>query len=245
MNIISSLIPKLIYKYKIGDGGYFYNCGATLNAIQAEGNDGKWFIPSNAGGVCANFTTQSGIVQKSPWDIGITYKRINLSTSSDTVIARWRMINTDGPVNDSLDYIYKIKIIGRTLVIKVRVCDNSSKSASFNLDRCENALNARVVKVPYLTLFNLLFSNGGYTSLFFDWERTNASSLNPMDPESYNVVENKDTSLVSKRFSQIAVYNPKTDGQRNPLKETIYLTTSSVINEVLPNLVLPSTPCAS
>jgi hypothetical protein len=234
---------EVIYKYRITDGSNFYNSGATLNAVQAKGNDGYWFYPSNVGGICADFLTQSGIVEKAPWDGGITYKRISLSTSNDTVITQWRMISTDGTVKDSLDYFYKINISGRTLVIKVQACYNSTKATGFELDRCENATNARVIRVPYLTLFNLLYSNNGYTSLFFDWETTNASMLNPNTPGEYDVkLDGVTISTTSKRFSQVAKYNPKTNGQRNSLQETLYLTTATNINNVLPNLVINPIP---
>jgi hypothetical protein len=232
---------EIIYRYSIADGGYSYNSGATLNAVQARGNDGNWFNPSNVGGICANFSTQSGIVEKAPWDIGITYKRISFLTSKDTVIAQWRMKSTDGLIKDSLDYIYKFHISGRTLVIRIKLCNDSTKATRFDLDRCENATKARVIRVPYLTLFNLLYSNNCYTSLFFDWETTNASELNPKTPNEYDVkLDGVTISTTSKRFSQTAKYNPKTDGQRNSLDETIYLTTSPDINHVFPNLVVPA-----
>ena len=76
--------------------------------------------------------------------------------------------------------------------------------------------------------------------MFFDWETTNASSLNPKTPDTYDIIINGITSSTSKRFTQVALYNPLSNGKRNQLSETIYLTTSLSIDKVLPNIVMPS-----
>jgi hypothetical protein len=164
---------ETIYKYKRTDGGYSYNSGATFHGIRARGCDGNWFFPSISGGISANLLGG----ERKPWTEGITYKRISCSKSgSDTIISRWRMIYKAGRDIDSIDYFYKMKITGRTLVIKVIVY-NSTNATGFEFDRCDSALNKRIVRIPYLPLFNLLYCNGGFTSLFADWESTNGSTI--------------------------------------------------------------------
>ncbi len=216
-----------IYSYYVGDGSFFYNSGATFNGIKAKASNGNWFWPSNVGGISAELSS----IEKKPWEDSINYKRLNYSLSNNTVIADWRMSYK----NDYIDYTYKIRISDRTLIIDVEAKNGSTKATGFEFDRCENANNPRNIKIPYLTLFNLLYSDDGYTSMFVDWEVTNASTIYPFDPGEYVVpISNK-----SIRYTQKIKYYKKTDGKRNPLKERIYLTVSANIDEVLPNLAGP------
>jgi len=223
---------EAIYEYYIGDGKNFYNSGATFNAIKAKAVDGNWFWPSYVGGINAQLSS----IEKKPWEIGVTYERFNHSLSKNTVIAEWRMKYD----NDYIDYTYRLQISGKTLIIMVESKNSSTKASGLELDRCENAADKRIIYVPYLTLFNLLYSDNSYTSLFVDWESTNASGIVPLDPIEYSVPDSVSTKSI--RFSQRIIYNHKTDGFRNPLKETLYLTVSSNIDEVLPNLVGPISP---
>ena len=159
------------------------------------------------------------------------------STNPDSSVHISYLISWNSTI--SFIYNYTLKISGRTLIIKIDGTEDKN-CAGFDLDRCENAFNPIVLRVPYLTLFNLLYSNNLYTSMFFDWETTNASSLNPKTPDTYDIIINGITSSTSKRFTQVALYNPLSNGKRNQLSETIYLTTSLSIDKVLPNIVMPS-----
>jgi len=147
------------------------------------------------------------------------------------------------PSDDYVDYYfnYNLKIEGRTLILNVSKDDAQMNDIAiqFNLDRCENVVNPVIIGVPYLTLFNILYcdnsayDNKVFTSMFFDWTRTEASRLEPL---------NENFSSTSARFSQFAVYNHKTNYVRNPLDETIYLTVSPTIEDVFPNLPNPVSP---
>jgi hypothetical protein len=72
--------------------------------------------------------------------------------------------------------------------------------------------------------------DGVFTTFFFDWEVSNASQFFPKD--SYH-------SRSSAYFAQTAMYNRKTDGKRNVLKERLYLTVSPRLDDVLPNIPNP------
>jgi hypothetical protein len=202
----------------------------TLNNLHAYDNSGSYFLPSDYGGPLGSSFY--------PWDNNVTYFLISNQLAADNSVQIKYQISCNGI---SFNYQYTFKISGRTLIIKA-VSFDTQNCAGFDLDRCENASNPKVIRVPYLTLFNLLYSNNLYTSMFFDWETTNASSLNPKTPDIYNIVINGVASTTSKRFTQVALYNQLTNGKRNPLSETIYLTTSPSINNVLPNIVMPSNP---
>lgn len=218
---------EVIYKYDATDGGYATNSGATFHGIMAKASNGNWFYPSNVGGISAAL---GGAQDIKPWDTGVTFNRIyGPAVNGLTVTTRWRMTYN----NDYIDYEYKITISGKTLIIDIEVLNNSTKATGLEFDRCEDANSPRNVRVPYLTYFNLLYNDGSYTSLFVDWEQTSASEIIPFHWDEYPVtISNK-----SIRFAQKIKYYKKTNGYRNPLKETVYMTVSSTINEVLPNLV--------
>ncbi len=220
---------RVLYRYNATDHPSMTRSGATLHAIRAVPESGEMFRPSNAGGIVAEF----GATTVNPWTAGVSFARLQTPfIVNDTVVSHWRMLQEDG---GSLDYHLRLSIRGRTLTIVIGTDGGDGVATGFTLDRCEAAPGARVVRVPYLPLFNLLFSgsdgaDGIYTSLFFDWESTNASSLTPFRPRDYQ------RSSTSVSFSQNALYLKKTDGTRNRLSEVVYLTFSPDLSDVLPNL---------
>ncbi len=228
------LDADLIYSFRIS------SLNGTLNNLRSYDYSGSWYLPSNAGGPMGFLSGK--IVE--PWDEGVTYHLLNYKLyASDSLSLHYQMNYN----SDYFRYYYTLLISGRTLIIHVTADpevpdEHLYNCAGFDLDRCENAINPEVVRVPYLTLFNLLSSNDMFTSMFFDWETTSASELKPKTPDIYDVTIDGVKSFSSKRFSQTALYNPKTDGTRNILDETIYLTTSSSADAVMPNLVTPAEP---
>ena len=215
---------------------YSFNASSkngTLNNLRAYNTSGTYFLPSNYGGPLG---FQNGQLLY-PWDNDAVYTLQSNQLSPDSSVHISYLISWNSTI--SFIYNYTLKISGRTLIIKIDGTEDKN-CAGFDLDRCENAFNPIVLRVPYLTLFNLLYSNNLYTSMFFDWETTNASSLNPKTPDTYDIIINGITSSTSKRFTQVALYNPLSNGKRNQLSETIYLTTSLSIDKVLPNIVMPS-----
>lgn len=223
-----------LYSYFVGRNGKFNNNGGTLYGVQAIATNGVWFWPSYAGGITASLNGKNRL----PWDADIRYTLLgDPQVVNNSIEVKWRMTHNLEGMNDFLDYTYKFQISGKTLIITVEVQNNSIKSTGINFDRCENAHNKSVVIVPYLTLFNLLYSDDSYTSLFVDWEFTNASTIYPLEPWEYNVPEFVSENSI--RYTQHISYKRKTNGRRNPLKEKIYLTVSSNIDEVLPNLPGP------
>lgn len=216
---------SLLYEYSLLAGG-------SLNGLTERINSTTTFKPSFYGGPTVLF----GTTEKKCWESGVNY------------ILRYpyapNIINNTATVNWSMqyggayyfDYTYKFTISGRTLIIEVEGDINNPsnvQATEFNLDRCEYATNPKRISVPYLTLFNLLNSNSVYTSMFFDWETTNSSELVPL---------NGTYSSTSEYFAQLASYKAKTNNTRNKLKEKIYLTFSTNIEEVLPNIPNPTSP---
>lgn len=216
---------NLVYEYTVLPGNT--KNGGSFNTLKAFTEDGDWFLPSNFGGV----TALLGGKETGPWEYGVNFIRINHQIlAGDTVYTYWKMMAN----NDSCFYSYKMKIVGRTLIIKVEFDSENSggnKATLFSIDRCENASNPRAIAVPYLPTFHILLCNDTFTSFFSDWEVTNCTRLIPHSGEYYS-----DTSI---RFAHDTQYSPKTNGQRNRLFEILYLTTSSDISDVFPNIPNP------
>ena len=131
----------------------------------------------------------------------------------------------------AIDYTYRFAIQGKTL--RLEVSAPSRAIGAFTLDRSEQTPNARVIQIPYLPWTNVLLYGRHFISAFFEWERTNASRLEPMN----NAVS--DQSIA---FAQTAWYLPNTAGVRHPLQEVIYLTVSDRLAEVLPGAPAVSSP---
>jgi hypothetical protein len=210
---------NLKYEYRPASGGSFM-------ALQCVVDDAYKFRPSNFGG--PGLSAGGGDVL--PWSSGVAYRMAGSQIDADTLTVRWRM--TFG--QDTLRYAYRFHILGRTLVLSVTA--ETAQSQAVFLDRCENAVSPITVHVPYLPLMNLLYTNGVFASMFFDWEKTRASGLYPVSGTF---------SPTSVYFAQTAEYLPKTDGSRLPLNETIYLTVSPSIHDVLPCVPNPVSPLRS
>ena len=214
---------KVLYRYSAA-------AGATLNGLHAVAEDGTEFWPSFGGGVTVALDSQ--IV--SPTDPRVRYSALGAKRTADTVKTSWRM--KIGSV--SLDYQYSLWMRGRTLVIRVEGLNGATAASGFALDRSmtleRSAPKAQAIVVPSLPLFHLLLCNNVYTSLYFDWETTQASVLTPYPEAHYP--EN------SVNYAQYAEYHRRTDGTRNVLRETILLTVSPDIDDVLPPLGGPDAP---
>ncbi|MEO8208917.1 MAG: DUF5696 domain-containing protein [bacterium] len=210
---------------------YDLNKGASFNGIKLIDNDLN-FYPSYFGGPGI---TLSDNREYFIWSENIVNENLKSEMIGDTIITEWIMKKGD---EYYFHYQYKISIMGKTLIVRVSdlgkiknypIKDYASAFA-FHLDRCENAIDPVVIGIPYLTSFNILYTNNLFTSIFFDWTKTNSSQIWPYEGKY---------SSTSSYFSQYALYDRKTNGKRNKLDETIYLTVSPELEEVLPNIPNP------
>jgi len=218
----------LRYEYSILPGST--QNGGTFNVLRVYADNQTSFLPSNYGGIRAVLNGE----EIAPWHSGVSFQCLNHEVlPDDTVIAYWQM-NYAG---DRIKYKYKFKIEGRTLIIRVEIDDLfSDKAISLELDRSEEGQNPVAIAVPYLSFFHILFSNDIFTSFFSDWEKSNASQIIALDGSHYSYNSN------SVRFAQVIKYNRKTNNSRNRMIETLYLTTSSNIEDVFPNIPNPVSP---
>jgi len=205
--------------------------GYSLNGITTEVN-GYVFNPSYFGGVSL---ISPGKRRYYLWSEGISSRLIKSSITGNAVISEWVVSYSD---EFYFHYQYNISISGKTLIINVKDLGKIRNYPiqtyailySFELDRCENTLNPVMIGIPYLTAFNILYTNNYFVSLFFDWTKTNSSVIKPYDLKY---------SVTSVYYSQNAEYNYKTNGKKNKLDETIYLTISENIEEVFPEIPNP------
>ena len=217
---------EIIYRYKVTNGSTYSTSGGTLHALQAKDGQGSWYYPSNVGGISAWLAG----AERRPWTSGVSFSRTsNPYQIGAYLYTSWRMQYS----NDYIDYYLNFFIQGRTLTIYVGENNGTAKTTKFDLDRSENTNGAKIVGVPYLTMLNIMYINNRFTSMFIDWEATNSSTLLP---------QNSQASSSSVYYAPISCYNAKTNGQRNSLKEIIYLTTSENLNDVLPNIPNPVSP---
>ncbi len=132
---------------------------------------------------------------------------------------------------------YQLRLWQKSLVLDVRCEGGEATELSFG--RVSGVTNPRLITVPYLTygatnprvLMSGPASRPLFTSIWFDWYRSNAS-------EPYFAPEPKVTSD-SAEINGGMRYTAKTDGLRNSLCERIFLTSSPIYEETLPTIANP------
>jgi len=205
---------SLVYEYAPKANGSLHQLTSAVNGTNA-------FLPSNYGGL----SLLSNNIEIFPWYAGVSFKLLNIyATNGETLFSRWNMSYG----TNHLIYTYQFSIVGRTLAIQVATSNNAS--GGLYLDRCEKAISPMVVHVPELTTMNVLLCNGVFTSMFIDWETSDASTFYPL------------SSLfteTSAYFAQQAQNLPLTDGSRRNIADTIYLTVSPSLHDVLPSIPNP------
>jgi hypothetical protein len=133
---------------------------------------------------------------------------------------------------------YELRLWGKSLVLDVR--SEGGEAAELDFGQVDGVANPRLITVPYLTYGatnpRVLLSGAGaahpvFTSIWFDWYRSNAS-------EPYYTKQPR----TGADFAQInggMRYIAKTDGRRNPMYERIFITNSPVYEEALPVIANP------
>lgn len=201
----------------------------TLNELTCIINGVDEFLPSNFGGLSLITTNGQEIY---PWELDNTFTLLSNVVSGNSLQSTWEVNYSANNTAGSLIYAYTFQISGRTL--SIQVTNISGTTGGLYLDRCESVtiplVAPAIVNVPYLTLMNVLYWNGFFGSLYVDWEHTSASTIYPLD-SLY--------SSTSVYYAQQAGYLPQTDTNYNPLNETIRLTVSPTMSDVLPTVQNP------
>jgi hypothetical protein len=202
----------VIYSYRPKAGG--------LSEITVSLNGGAAFRPLDGGGVRFTDTKEGEVAVGS---------LLSAALEDGAVRAKFAM----GPrVVD-----YELRLWQKSLVLDVW-CDGG-EAAALHFGRVSGVANPKPLIVPYITYGatnpRVLMSGAAgqpvFTSVWFDWYRTNAS-------EPYFVKEPK-AAADGAEINGGMLYNAKTDGLRNSLYERVFVTVSPVYEEVLPTIANP------
>ena len=208
------------FEYKGRDATVLYEYrprAGVLGEITVRVNGGKPFRPLDGGGV--RFAdTPAGQVPEG--------ELVSAALHDDVVSARF------GYGSHLVEY--ELRLWQKSLVVDARCEDGAAAELVFG--QVSGIASPKLIAVPYLTYGGtnprvLLSAGPVFTSVWFDWYRSNAS-------EPFYSREPKTGS----DFAQInggMRYTAKTDGSRNNLYERIFVTNSPTYEEVLPVIANP------
>jgi hypothetical protein len=193
---------KVVYEYRPAKGG--------LGELTASVNGGAPFRPLDGGGVRFGEKLLEG-------------ELVSAGISGDVVTARFR--------SGSHLVEYQLRLWQKSLVLDV-LCEGG-EATGLDFGQVSGVTKPRLITVPYLTYGEtnprVLLSGTSplFTSVWFDWYRTNAS-------EPFYTKEPAPTAI-----NGGLRYIAKTDGHRNTLCERIFVTNSPVYEETLPVIANP------
>ncbi|MBE6368718.1 MAG: LamG domain-containing protein [Lentisphaerae bacterium] len=226
------------YNFIMGDSKDKIVCNYTpasgsLSDITLSFNGGKPFQPLLNGGFC--FVAPDGNLLDAN-AAGLTAELLDCRQTDGKVITRWSWSYKNQALAQT---VIELSANGKTLSIKLS--GGNGKVYEVRTGLVAGLTDKAVISpVPYWVVrakkINdpaILYCNKMVMSAFVDIYYSNASSL-----------IGGHGALADNRY-QInggAVYQAKTDGQRNTVSEVIHLTASSTVAEVLPHIANPRNP---
>ena len=202
----------IVYEYRPAAG--------KLSEITASVNGGAAFRPLEGGGV--RFTdTKDGSVAEGAL--------VAATLDGAVVKATFRY--------GARQVEYELRLWQKSLVLDAR--SNSTDVVELSFGRVAGVTHPKLITVPYITyedtnprvLMSGPEAQPTFTSVWWDWYRTNASA--PYAAKQPQVSD--DGAPVNGGLK----YTPKTDGQRNPMYERVFVTVSPVYEETLPAIPNP------
>jgi len=197
----------------------------TLSDIELRYNDIS-MKPCTGGGI--QLATSKGNVSPDDPSVKRTLKEIKLSEG--ILKAVWQYQCDDV----STDVEYRIRISQKSLIVEMDASDPVIERVA--LGRAESINKGRLFKIPYLTYGGndprVLYTDGLFFFTQFDWFVSDASVL-------YGGSELDDNWAV---YNGGAQYIPKTDGNRNKVRERLFINVSPDFQEVLPIIPNPKSP---
>jgi hypothetical protein len=202
----------VVYEYRPG--------GGTLSEITTSVNNDPVFHPLEGGGIRFIDTPKSRVAEGELREAKLV---------GNVVHARFRFRS------HTVDY--ELRLWQKSLVLDV--WSDGGEATELSFGRVSGISNPRLILVPYLTyrttnprvLMAGAPSKPAFTSVWFDWYRSNAS-------EPY-FVENPEVTLNSAEINGGMRYIAKTDGLRNHLHERIFVTSSPLYDETLLSVANP------
>ena len=212
---------RLRYHGKDADVVYEYRpATGALSELTAAVNGAPAFHPLQGGGMRFTDTPENTITQG---------ELIDARLSNNTITARFRMGER------TVDY--QFQLWQKSLILDAW-CDGG-EATELHFGTVDGVTQPRLITIPFLTYGRtnprVLLSGPAtapvFTSIWFDWYRTNAS-------EPYYTQEPRVTTTAAEINGGMR-YLKKTDGTRNNLYERIFLTASPNYEETLPTIANP------
>ncbi|MCP4643020.1 MAG: hypothetical protein GY851_21420 [bacterium] len=163
------------------------------------------------------------------------WELVDEQLKDDVLSTRWR-VTADGTAKE---IAFRYRIQQKSLIVEMEEqADAPGIVEEVDLGRAEPVSDAELFKIPFLNYDytrapHLLMAEGLFFFTQFDWYYSDASRLT----EGRRIV--KDSSA---QFNGGAVYTPKTNGERNPLRERLFINVSPDVHEVFPTIPNPASP---
>ncbi len=208
----------LAYTYRSGDG--------SLSDIQVE-MGGKIFHPCWRGGITFDLNGK----RIRPGDAGVTARCAAFECVDAGCRVDWELASGEAVAR----YRYALRVKGKSLVVDVTA--EGRQAAQLDIGLAHGLNDAKTVFFPYLTYGmdwpKVVFGAGGGPFLLAlpDYYNSDASEL-------FGEPRLHEAGAIG--YTGGAVYLPRTDGVRNPLRERIFINVSRDVQEVLPNIPNPN-----
>ncbi len=190
----------------------------TLDDFTVQIDDRAHFSPAQGGGITVVLESDKNQPGGVPRQITIPLrggKPLQISRDDEVLNVLWEYNLKGNP----LRVAWSFGIVGKALVVAVR-CDDPQVS-QFSLGNVGMAALRKTFTIPYLSgQLDYLSAQQVFVCRYLDWTVSHSSSC----PQG------------------IATYQTKTDGSRNLLFESGYISVSPDIGEVLPNIPHPPSP---
>ncbi len=200
----------------------------TLSDLKVNYNNRFNFIPLSDGGPII----QLGKGVFHPESPGLKRTLLGTIKRGKSIIAKFQWANEKGKFRFST----QLGLEGNRL--KITFTSLYPLATGFSLGRCEGAKKTDIIRLPFMHLpefqggkffGNILMVNQEcFSFAYFDWNLSNATFRKSLFERGEEP-----------KWTEIAYYEPKTNGMRNNLSETIWLTISPKIEEVFPEIPNP------
>ncbi|MCP4201926.1 MAG: hypothetical protein GY769_08330, partial [bacterium] len=214
---LASPLGAVEFSHPAGDGEVVYRftpATGTLNDLEVlyRGVNGEVVFRPAADGGITQFTLAGEIVETADRRHRVKLLKETHSDNAYKAKFRWRF------GGESFKFAVEMRLEDKALVMDFRSA--SEAVILFDLVRSEETPDPKIVDLPYG--HKVLFADGLFTSALIDPRRSNASEIWPT--KHY-------VSSTSASFAPWAFYRTLSNGERNPLRETVRIATSPQIED--------------
>ena len=227
---IADGVGRLEYISACGDDvTYIYTPKTgTMSDISVSVKGKSTFLPTDGGGPVFSFADKTYAVGSTD----VKAKCLSSRGENGDLVYVWQYTTPGG----TAEVTYRLSLKGKTL--QVGMSSDGRSVSSVSLGHASGLRDAKVIKIPFMMRApRVLCNDGFFTTCCPDWYKTNCSKFAWSSGETVN----GDTAHYTYDDPGI-VYMPRTDGVRWPLKDTIYITTSSTFEDCLVNISNPPSP---